>query len=166
MKQKLILLSVVTLVLVVIDQISKNWIVRDFEYGQSLDVISNFFNITYVRNYGAAFGMLSQVQASVRDLFFLLMPPCAMAIIFVMLKMAPEQEKIRNTSLCFVFAGALGNYIDRLRYGYVVDFLDFHYYERWAWPAFNVADMAIVCGVSLLILLEIFQPQKTTSHSK
>ncbi len=161
MKKKLILLSLISLVLITLDQVTKNYIVKFFEYGQSMDVIKNFFNITYVRNYGAAFGMLSQVQANIRDLFFLLMPPCAMAAILVMLKMATPQEKLRTWALCAVFAGALGNYIDRLRYGYVVDFLDFHYYGQWAWPAFNVADMSIVCGVTVLILLEIFQPSPT-----
>ncbi len=166
MKKKLILLSLISLVLITLDQVSKNFIVKNFEYGQSMDVIKNFFNITYVRNYGAAFGMLSQVQPSIRDLFFLMMPPFAMAAILVMLKMAGSHEKIRIWALCSVFAGALGNYIDRLRYGYVVDFLDFHWYQQWAWPAFNVADMSIVCGVTVLILLEIFQPSPSTQKAK
>ena len=158
MKNKLITLGIISVIVVVIDQITKNYILQAFDYGESTDVIKNFFNITYVRNYGAAFGMLAKTNPSLRDTFFLLMPPFAMTVILVMLKMSPNKESIRRIALCAVFAGALGNYIDRLRFGYVVDFLDFHYYQQYAWPAFNVADMSIVCGVTVLILLEIFAP--------
>ncbi len=158
MKNKLITLLGVSIIVIVIDQITKNYILEAFRYGESIDVIKNYFNITYVRNYGAAFGMLSTVEATTRDTFFLLMPPLAMAVILIMLKMSPNNETIRKVALCSVFAGALGNYIDRLRFGYVVDFLDFHYKQAYAWPAFNVADMAIVCGVTVLIILELLTP--------
>ncbi len=164
MKAKLILLAITSLIVVVIDQLTKNYVLAAFEYGESMDVIKNYFNITYVRNYGAAFGMLSKITPQIRDWFFLLMPPFAMTVILIMLKVAPSNEKIRKTALCCVFAGALGNYIDRLRFGYVVDFLDFHWYEH-AWPAFNVADMAIVCGVSVLIILEILAPVPSQQKS-
>lgn len=157
MKGKLILLLITSVIVVALDQATKNYILAAFEYGESMDVIKNYFNITYVRNYGAAFGMLSKITPQIRDWFFLLMPPFAMTVILIMLKVAPASESVRKLALCSVFAGALGNYIDRLRFGYVVDFLDFHWHEH-AWPAFNVADMAIVCGVTVLIILEIISP--------
>lgn len=166
MKNKLIYLAIISLVIIVLDQITKNYILAAFYYGESISVIQNYFNLTYVRNYGAAFGMLTQVEPKFRDTFFLLMPPSAMAIILYMLKTSSLADKARNVALCFVFAGALGNYIDRLRFGYVVDFLDFHYYGKWSWPAFNVADMSIVCGVTVLILLEIFAPQVSSKTVK
>ncbi|MCB0377388.1 MAG: signal peptidase II [Bdellovibrionales bacterium] len=155
MKNKYVLLAVSTLVIVIIDQLTKHLIVSGFQYGESVDVISNIFNITYVRNPGAAFGIFRTMDSSIRDGFFLLMPPAAMTVIFFMLKSTHESEKIRKISLCAIFAGALGNYIDRIRFGYVVDFLDFHYHDKWVYPAFNVADISIVCGVSVLIILEI-----------
>lgn len=158
MKSKMVYLLVISLVVLLLDQITKNYILQAFEYGESVGVVQNFFNITYVRNYGAAFGMLGKVQANIRDTFFLLMPPFAMTVILIMLKMAEPREKLRNIALCAVFAGAMGNYIDRIRFGYVVDFLDFHYYGKVSWPAFNVADMAIVCGVTVLIILELLSP--------
>lgn len=166
MKNKIISLGIITVVVVIIDQLTKNYILAEFRYGESVDVIKNFFNITYVRNYGAAFGMLSKSNPQLRDTFFLLMPPFAMTVILFMLKMAPASETLRKLSLCAVFAGALGNYIDRLRFGYVVDFLDFHYYQHYAWPAFNVADMSIVCGVTVLIILEIFAPSEEAAAPK
>lgn len=159
MKSKLILLGIISIIVVILDQVTKNYILSAFEYGESVDVIHDFFNITYVRNYGAAFGMLAKLEPKIRDVFFLMMPPFAMTVILIMLKVAPNHETIRKWALCAVFAGALGNYIDRIRFGYVVDFLDFHYYQQYAWPAFNVADMSIVCGVSVLILLELFTPE-------
>ncbi|MCJ8276147.1 MAG: signal peptidase II [Bdellovibrionales bacterium] len=162
MKKKLILLGISSLVILVLDQWTKGYIIKAFQYGESVDVIQHYFNITYVRNYGAAFGFLSTIDASIRDTFFLLMPPFAMTVILFMLKMTPDYDKIRKMALCCVFAGAMGNYIDRLRFGYVVDFLDFHYYGQWAWPAFNVADISIVCGISVLCILEFF-PQKEKS---
>lgn len=164
MKNKIILLAVVSVVIVVLDQLTKYLILESYTHGESHSVIPNLFNITYVRNYGAAFGMLSKVQANIRDTFFLMMPPCAMGVILFMLKMAGDDEKLRKIALCAVFAGALGNYIDRLRFGFVVDFLDFHYHS-YSWPAFNVADMSIVCGVSTLILLEILAPAPVKSKA-
>lgn len=151
------MLSVICGIVVLIDQLTKNYIISAFEYRESLNVIKDYFSITYVRNYGAAFGMLSKLEPLYRDWFFLLMPPTAMTVILLMLKWTPSTETIRKISLCAVFAGALGNYIDRLRFGYVVDFLDFHYHQH-SWPAFNVADMSIVCGVTVLIILEILAP--------
>lgn len=164
MKNKIILLAIISLVVVTLDQITKNYILAAFQYGESVKVIQDFFNITYVRNYGAAFGMLSKIEPQIRDWFFLLMPPFAMTVILFMLKTAPSTDALRKIALSGVFAGALGNYIDRVRFGYVVDFLDFHYYEQYAWPAFNVADMSIVCGVTILIILELLTP--TTADQK
>ena len=166
MKRKLILLGLISLGVVLLDQLTKQWIVSNFKHGESLEVMEHFFHITYVRNYAAAFGMLSQINPTVRSAFFLLIPPTAMIIIVMMLRGTTAQEKIRNMALCGVFAGALGNYIDRLSFGYVVDFLDFHYYQKYAWPAFNVADMSIVCGVSVLILLEFWENSAKKQKNK
>ena len=149
------MLAVVTLVILVFDQWSKNLILAQFQHGESVDVIKNYFNITYVRNPGAAFGIFRDIQDNLRELFFLLMPPVAMVIIFLMLRSTPAHETLRKFALCSIFGGALGNYIDRIRFGYVVDFLDFHYANVYSWPAFNVADISIVMGVSFLILLEL-----------
>lgn len=154
-KKKLILLSLITLFVIVLDQVTKGYILKEFQHGESVDVIKNYFNITYVRNPGAAFGIFRDLEPSLREWFFLLMPPFAMGIIFFMLQSTPNEEKIKKISLCAIFGGALGNYIDRVRFQYVVDFLDFHYFDKWAWPAFNVADISIVCGVSVLILMEL-----------
>jgi len=163
---KYILLAVVTLVILVVDQVSKNMILAQFQHGESVSVITDYFNITYVRNPGAAFGIFRDIQTNIRELFFLMMPPVAMIIIFFMLRATPKAERLRTLALCSIFGGALGNYIDRVRFSYVVDFLDFHVKNHYSWPAFNVADMAIVAGVSFLILLEVQLMKKEWTEKK
>jgi signal peptidase II len=81
------------------------------------------------------------------------MPPIAMVIIVFMLRSVPNDDRWQVFALSMIFGGAIGNYIDRLRYGYVIDFLDFHWKEVWSYPAFNIADSAIVGGVGLLLVL-------------
>lgn len=127
----------------------------NFRLHESFPIIKDIFHITYVRNTGAAFGIFRDANLMFRTVFFLSLPPIAMLVIFFLLKSSPDKDKIQNFALSLVFAGALGNYIDRIRFQYVIDFLDFHYKRVWSYPAFNVADMSIVCGVMLLFYFMI-----------
>ncbi len=113
-------------------------------------VIDGFFSITYVLNPGAAFGMLAELNESYRQLFFVVVTAIAiLAVIYLMIK---EQDmKVRLVSYTLILSGAVGNFIDRVYMGKVVDFLHF-YYNQYQWPAFNVADMAISVGISLLFI--------------
>jgi signal peptidase II len=111
--------------------------------------VENFFNITYIRNKGAAFGFLA--DTSFRLPFFILISIIAVVVIIgIFRKLRPEQ-KLTAVSLSLIFAGALGNLIDRIRLGEVIDFLDAHWYEHH-WPSFNVADSAICVGVFLIAI--------------
>ena len=150
---KYLILLAVSGVIITIDQATKIYIHTRFALGESINVVENFFNITYVRNKGAAFGILSDLPDMIRESFFLAMTPVALFIILLLLKSVPKTDKIQILALSGIFGGAIGNYIDRIRFGYVIDFLDAHWYHKHAWPAFNVADSAIVCGVTILILL-------------
>jgi signal peptidase II len=121
---------------------------------QSLTIIPNFFQLTYIENRGAAFGILAETDAWFRTPFFILIS--VLAIIFVAVfywKM--EGEGWTHLALVFILGGALGNLIDRLRFGRVIDFLYFHWYQYY-WPAFNVADMAICIGAGLLVIDMLF----------
>lgn len=153
MKLKLIYLTSVTGVLVALDQITKIYVQTRFMLGESLEVIRGYFNLTYVQNPGAAFGFLARSPEVFRDNFFLIIPPLAMILILYFLKTVKDNDHIQILALSLVFGGALGNYIDRLRVGYVIDFLDFHIQHRYSWPAFNIADSAIVCGIIILFIL-------------
>ena len=162
MKKYLILAALGGLI-ICLDQLTKIYIHTHFQVGESVSVISNFFSISYVQNKAAAFGFLGQTPEAFRSIFFLAVPPLAAAVIFWMLKATEDTDLVSILSLSSIFGGAVGNYIDRLRYGFVVDFLDFHYYRDFEYPAFNVADIAIVTGITVMILLE-FKNARTASR--
>lgn len=120
-----------------------------------MPVITDFFNITYVQNTGAAFGFLAQATPAFRIPFFIIVPILALLSIFLVFRKVSDTDRKFSLALSLVISGALGNLIDRLRLGYVIDFLDFHWRRAYHFPAFNVADSAICIGVGL-ILLDLF----------
>ncbi|WP_413292631.1 signal peptidase II [Bdellovibrio sp. HCB185ZH] len=166
MNKKYIWLAAIAGFLVALDQVTKLYIHTHFHLGESVVVIPNFFNFTYVRNFGAAFGFLAESHPSFRELFFLSMPPIALIIILGILRGVKNEDTKQIVALSSIFGGAIGNYIDRIRFRYVIDFLDFHIYGKWSWPAFNIADMAIVGGVGLLLLLMFLENSKKKESEK
>jgi signal peptidase II len=91
------------------------------------------------------------------------MPPLAMLIIIAILRGVSSSDRLQVSALSLVFGGAIGNYIDRVRFRYVIDFLDFHLQEKYTWPAFNIADAAIVLGMIALVYIIIKEPQAETA---
>jgi signal peptidase II len=152
MNKKYLISAVVAGFIVALDQLTKVIVLSRFRLGESYTVIENFFNLTFVKNFGAAFGFLSQSHPQFREIFFLTMPPAAMIVIFFLLRGVRDDDKTQILALSGILGGALGNYIDRIRFRYVVDFLDFHWFNQYSWPAFNIADSAIVMGVGVLML--------------
>lgn len=163
---KYLTLSLISGAIIALDQATKIYIHTQFRLGESITVLENFFNITYVRNFGAAFGILAESQPTFREIFFLTMPPVALIIILFILKGVEKSDKVQTVGLSLIFGGAIGNYIDRIRFQYVIDFLDFHFYSKASWPAFNVADSAIVCGVGLLLLQMVFEKKNELAMSE
>jgi signal peptidase II len=141
-----------TLVLT-LDQWSKIYIDFHYQVGETRPIIENIFHFTYVRNFGAAFGFLAQANSGFRDQFFLIMPVFASFILIWFCAVLQPHEFRKVCFLAMVLGGALGNYLDRLRVGYVIDFLDLHYDQVWTWPTFNFADVAIVIGITGLIVI-------------
>ena len=137
---------------------TKSLVVQKFGLGESIPVIKDFFNLTYVRNTGAAFGMLADADASWRGPFFIAIPFLALAVIGYVFKKIDPRDLLLSWGLSLVVSGAIGNLLDRTRLGYVVDFLDFHWHEAYHFPAFNVADTAICIGVALLMLDLVKKP--------
>lgn len=150
-----ILMAVVPAI-VAIDQITKLKIVESFTLGESFNVLPGLFSLTYVRNNGAAFGILAQSHPEFRIPFFLAVPVIALAVIAHLFRKLGPQDRKLAFALSLVIGGALGNFIDRARLTFVVDFLDF-YWGVNHFPAFNVADSAICVGVALLMLDLAFQ---------
>jgi signal peptidase II len=120
----------------------------------SIPVIDGFFSLTYIRNTGAAFGILAGSAAAFRLPFLLLFSLLAIVFMIMMLRRLPDSEKGVISALALILGGALGNLIDRGLYGEVIDFLDF-YWGSYHWPAFNVADSCITIGVAITIFYMI-----------
>lgn len=132
-----------------LDQLSKSYIDSSFSLYESVTVLENFFNITYVRNPGAAFGLLS--DNAIRLPFFISVSVLASIGILWYLRRVDMTDRWQHFALGLIFSGAVGNLIDRVRLGEVIDFLDAHWYQ-YHWPAFNIADSAICVGVVIMLL--------------
>jgi signal peptidase II len=144
------------LALIGIDQVTKQWILSLYQYGDWTPVTS-FFNIVRAHNTGAAFSFLAEAGGWQRW-FFVLIGVVATVLIIWQLRKHPAQ-KFFCFSISSILGGAIGNVVDRLQHGYVVDFLDFHF-GGWHYPAFNVADMAICVGAACLVLDEILRARR------
>ena len=138
--------------LVVLDQWTKVLVESKFYLHEAMPIIRGFFDLTYVRNTGAAFGMMADWNPAFRVPFFYFVPVVALVLIGIYFAKIPKKDIYMGWALTLVISGAFGNLIDRVRLGYVVDFLLFHWNYRAQFPAFNVADSAICVGVGLLML--------------
>jgi signal peptidase II len=127
-------------------------------------VIPGFFNLVHVRNTGGAFGIFGGERGGLGSLLFVVVSLIAVGSILIFFIKAKEDEKSLSLSLSLVLSGAIGNLIDRLRYGEVVDFLDF-YILSYHWPAFNIADSAICIGIGLMALELLRRDQKKLKGS-
>jgi signal peptidase II len=137
-----------SLLALILDQGSKLAVAGSMQLYESIPILP-YFNLTYVHNSGAAFSFLSQAGGWQRWLFAGLAVAISIAIT-VWLARLQKHEVLLAAALSLVLGGAVGNLIDRLAYGYVIDFLDM-YYRDWHWPAFNIADSAITLGVALML---------------
>ncbi|MSP18882.1 MAG: signal peptidase II [Bdellovibrionales bacterium] len=162
---KIVTIFSTVLLVILFDQWTKQLVLNRFHWGESLSIIQSFFALTYVRNMGAAFGVLHNAPAYFRDPFFIMVPILALVIIMAILAKLKPDQKLTGLALSLVMGGAIGNLIDRVRFGYVVDFLDLHWKEVYHWPAFNVADSCIVIGVTYLFIGSFFQGNSSTTKS-
>lgn len=144
---------------VFLDQVSKWLVVKFLPLHSSVAVIPGFFNLVHVRNTGAAFSFLAGGYSTWRQIFFVTVSIAGMAVILYIHQGLKGEERWARGSLALIFGGALGNLIDRLRLGEVIDFLDV-FVGPYHWPAFNVADSAISIGAVLLLLFLLRSPRK------
>ncbi|GAB4222155.1 MAG: signal peptidase II [Francisella sp.] len=157
-KGKYFILSVL---IVFADLYTKNLANSYLEFAQPVKV-TNFFNLTLLYNHGAAFSILSNDQTSWQMIMFSIISfVAAIVLIFLIIKQ-PADDKINLFSFALVLGGDLGNFYDRAFRGYVVDFLDFHV-GNYHWPAFNIADSAITCGIVILIIFSFFNKKSKKS---
>lgn len=149
MSQKTLTVILIVGSILVLDQVSKEMVVRTLPLHESVSVVPAFFHLTHLRNTGAAFSLLAQAPAWFRQPFFLIATGVAVLALLLFLRQTDSARRL-VVAIAAILGGALGNLIDRLRYGEVVDFLLLHWHGYY-WPAFNVADSCITLGVAGLL---------------
>ncbi len=157
--------AIVVLVVLVLDQTSKIAISSQMTLGQSVPVVPDLLHITRVHNTGMAFGILSAQTIPFKTVLVTLLSLAALTAVGIYALKTPAHHTLTRWGLAFVLGGAAGNIIDRIRLGYVVDFVDV-FYRGSHWPAFNIADAAICTGVGLLLLDTLMhsEPKKAISQ--
>jgi signal peptidase II len=147
MTPKLKIFFAIAPLVVVFDQLTKYLVNTNLAPYASVTLIENFFYLSHVRNPGGAFGVLSWVHPN----FFVIISGLAIGVVFIFFISLGSAQRLPAAALSLILGGALGNLVDRIRYGQVVDFIDLHWHEL-KWPAFNLADSAITIGVVLLVI--------------
>lgn len=142
--------------IVILDQITKAVILNTLPLYDSISVIPGFFSLTHIQNPGGAFGFMANHSSNLRQIIFLFVSSLALGLIFYFYKNTSRTHPFLATGFAMIFGGAVGNMIDRIRFGKVVDFLDF-YLGNLHWPAFNVADSTISIGMAIFLFHLIFK---------
>jgi signal peptidase II len=160
-RKKYLRLLLVAGALILLDQATKLIIVENMRLYDVVTVIPGFFRIVHVHNPGGAFGFLANTGVVWRQIVFLFISGAAVFLILYFYHRTPDTHLFLSTGFAMIFGGAVGNMIDRVRLGIVIDFLDFHIGDLH-WPAFNVADSAITVGIGIFIFHLLFNkiPEK------
>jgi signal peptidase II len=163
LKKKYLIFSATLAAVVLLDVITKAYVDSHMSLHQSVVVIGGFLNITYVRNPGAAFSFLAGASPGFRSVFFLAVTAIAIILVLYYVAKSKAEEPFMIFALSLILSGALGNFIDRVRLGEVIDFIDVHL-RAYHWPAFNVADSAITVG-AFIMLFALFKRPKEHENS-
>jgi len=154
-KNKYVIFAVVAGSILILDQITKIFVAANMPLHHSIQVIAGFFDLTHIRNTGGAFGLFAQSNPVFRKILFLFITAAAACLILYFYKQTPNTHRFLAFGWTAIFGGAVGNLIDRIFRGNVVDFLYFHIGDLY-WPAFNVADSAITTGGAILLYHIVF----------
>jgi len=150
-----------TLLCLLVDQVTKHWVAGTFDYKETL-VVFPFFNLFYIHNTGAAFSFLAD-QGGWQRWFFTAIASIASIVFLVWMAKTPKQQRLLSIAFALILSGAVGNLIDRALFGYVIDFLDFHW-AGYHFAAFNIADSVIFIGAALMIF-ESFTNQESNQEA-
>ena len=140
------ILFITALLVIIIDQISKHLILSNIDYSQPIKIIENFFYINHVHNPGAAFGIFPNSR-----IFFIIFAVITVIVLVIYCFKQTPAKNFHKIIFGLIIGGAIGNLIDRIRFGYVIDFLDF-YFGKFHYPTFNIADTSICIGIGLVML--------------
>jgi signal peptidase II len=150
MTKRFLLFAVFALTITGCDQVTKLQAVAHLAHGATVTVHPDFWRFLYVENPGAAFSMLHDAAEPWRTMFLVAFGAVALVLIVTMLVRA--KNSWQASALALILGGALGNFVDRVRLGYVIDFIQWHWYDRASWPVFNLADAALSIGIVMLLI--------------
>jgi len=151
-------LHLLTLAIVALDHLTKWAVLARLDLdGPAVEIVPGYLRLSHVQNTGVAFGMLNRYDAAWKPYALALLALGAAIFILVYAARIPHERRLLRTALAVTLGGIVGNLIDRVARGFVVDFIEFHVHESFYWPNFNVADSAITIGIGLL-LLDSFRP--------
>lgn len=156
-----IVAAIIIIISIVSDQLTKFWAVDVLKNGDSIKIIGNFLRFTYAENKGAAFSILQNQRT-----FFLVITLVMLVFLGYIYFKTKNITKLSKLSIAMIAGGALGNFIDRFRLGYVVDFIDVRFGEFYNFPVFNIADSFVVCGTILMIILILFNKFETIDSNE
>ena len=147
---------ILSIIIIFLDQITKHFAIANLKGNAASVIVPDFFKLVYVENYGAAFGILRNKKF----LFIIITFIVVVTIAIFLFKYQAKLNIFMKIGSGLLLGGAIGNLIDRVRFGYVVDFVSFRFFNRYEYPVFNVADMAIVVGTLLILFLILFDKQE------
>lgn len=150
---------------IILDQWTKGIVLKHMDYLESILVIEPILNWTHARNYGAAFSFLADAGGWQRH-FFSVLAIVVSIVLFIWILRLGKGMKTLAASLALILGGAIGNVIDRINYGYVVDFIHVHWHDAWHFPVFNIADCAITLGVILMLIDTLFLERKRNPNAQ
>lgn len=165
MNFKYIVSVIIIPIVFILDQLSKKWAMSNLKGKPAIDIIDGFFDLRYVENPGAAWGIFGSMSDSLRKPFFIIVSIIAVIfIIYFFIKVKNEQRTL-SVAIAFILGGAFGNFYDRVANSYVVDFIHW-FYKDYHWPTFNLADSAISTGVVLMIIHMLFIEKEEKREEK
>lgn len=151
---------IIAFLVLIADQASKAWATAKLQLVDTMEIIPDFFRFTYARNRGVAFSLFADSQFETKWILAGISTIAAIGVGYYLVRSGTNSRRL-NLALSFLLAGIVGNLIDRVRLGEVVDFIDFHWYEKYTWPTFNVADAAICVG-AVLLAVEMLREEKVS----
>ena len=154
------LAAVISGTVLLLDQVSKAWADRTLAGQAPVTIVDNFFHLNYHRNTGGVFGLFAGAATMSRRLFFLTASLLALLFVLYLIREWGRDSLLALWGLSLICGGALGNLVDRVRYGEVIDFIDWHWYSHH-WPTFNIADSSITVGTAILVFTVLRTPSRT-----
>ena len=156
-----IMAALIIIISVIFDQATKLWAANVLKNGNSIKIIGNFLRLSYAENKGAAFSILQNQR-----IFFLIITIVMLVFLALIYIKTKNISKMSRLSVAMIIGGAIGNFIDRFRLGYVIDFIDVRFGSFYNFPIFNIADSFVVCGTILMVILILFNKFETSGSNE